>query len=194
MTKVAVFKNRAEREFTQNNLYVKGFADTTTEAILKEHFAEFGEVTSVMIPSSSGRYGYVCFATQEAAEAAIAKLNNTAVDGSELWTVTKHLPKHQLHSEGTLQMSNQTSNLFLRGVPSSVTEERLRKAFEKYGKVTSISLRPERETAYVCFAEAKDASKAVYETTLVSPFPESSNFQCDYFKSKDERDKMTKEA
>lgn len=133
-------------------------------------------MTSVKIPSTGARFGYVSFAEQTAAEAAIAALNNTAVDGAELWTVTKHLSKHQLSKDNPTQMTNLTSNLFLRGVPTGVTEERLRKIFEKFGKVTSVSLRPERETAYVCFAEAKDASKAVYEATLVSPFPESSNF------------------
>lgn len=86
-------------------------------------------------------------------------------------------------------MTNYTSNLFLRGVPDGVTEKKIKEIFAQWGDITSVSLKAERNTAYVCYTEAKQASDAIYHCTLRSPFPESSQFNIEFFKPKELRDK-----
>jgi RNA recognition motif-containing protein len=67
-------------------LYVGNLAYSTTENGLREAFEKFGTVTSsvVVIDRMSGRsrgFGFVEFATQPEAEAAIDALNGQEVDG-----------------------------------------------------------------------------------------------------------------
>jgi RNA recognition motif-containing protein len=70
----------------QNNLYVSSLAWATTDDTLRAYFATIGEVksASVIKDKMSGRsrgFGFVEMATEEAAAEAVAKLNETDLDG-----------------------------------------------------------------------------------------------------------------
>jgi RNA recognition motif-containing protein len=70
-------------------LYVGGLAWATTDQSLQEAFAKFGNVVSakVMTERDSGRsrgFGFVEFASAEEAQAAIAGLNGTELDGRQI--------------------------------------------------------------------------------------------------------------
>jgi len=66
-----------------SKLYVGNLNYRTTEATLKDLFAQHGEVTSVNILQGRG-FGFVEMATPEAAQDAKGKLNGTEFDGRKL--------------------------------------------------------------------------------------------------------------
>lgn len=73
----------------QNNLYVSSLAWATTDDSLRAYFATIGEVKSAMVikDKMSGRsrgFGFVEMATAEAAADAVAKLNETDLDGRNI--------------------------------------------------------------------------------------------------------------
>jgi cold-inducible RNA-binding protein len=77
-------------------LYIGNLSFNTTEASLREAFAQAGEVTSatVMIDKMTGRsrgFGFVEMATDEAAMAAIEMFNGKDMDGRAL-TVNEARP------------------------------------------------------------------------------------------------------
>lgn len=72
-----------------NKLYVGNLSFSTTEEVVRELFAQHGEVVSVSLPSDrfTGRprgFGFVEFATSEAAAAATQKLDGYALDGRNI--------------------------------------------------------------------------------------------------------------
>lgn len=69
-----------------NNLYVKSLAWATTDESLRDYFATVGTVKSAMVikDKMTGRsrgFGFVEMETEEAAADAVAKLNDTDLDG-----------------------------------------------------------------------------------------------------------------
>lgn len=69
-----------------NNLYVSSLAWATTDESLRDYFASVGAVKSAMVikDKMSGRsrgFGFVEMETEAAAADAVAKLNDTELDG-----------------------------------------------------------------------------------------------------------------
>ena len=72
-----------------SKLYVGGLAYSTTSESLRQHFAQFGTVESatVITDQLSGKsrgFGFVEMSTAEAAQAAIAKLNEQTFEGRKV--------------------------------------------------------------------------------------------------------------
>ncbi len=72
-----------------NKLYVGNLSFDTREEIVRELFAQVGEVVSVSLPTDkfTGRprgFGFVEFATSEAAAAATQKLDGYALEGRNI--------------------------------------------------------------------------------------------------------------
>lgn len=73
----------------QNNLYVSSLAWATTDDSLRAYFATVGEVKSAMVikDKMSGRsrgFGFVEMADDATAAEAVAKLNETDLDGRNI--------------------------------------------------------------------------------------------------------------
>ncbi len=87
-----------------NKLYVGGLPYSTTEADLKELFSEHGTVESarVITDRQTGRskgFGFVEMSSQEEAEAAIEKLNDSELGGRTL-VVNEAKPREKRGSSG----------------------------------------------------------------------------------------------
>ncbi len=87
-----------------NKLYVGGLPYSTTENELEDLFAEHGTVESVRVITDrmTGRskgFGFVEMGSQEAAEAAIAKLNDSELGGRTL-VVNEARPRENRGSFG----------------------------------------------------------------------------------------------
>lgn len=69
-------------------VHVGNLPYSVNEDLLREKFAEFGEVKSVRIPQNdrgqSKGFGFVEFATKDEADKAIAALNETEMDGRQI--------------------------------------------------------------------------------------------------------------
>jgi len=70
-------------------LYVGNLDYATNEDRLREEFSQYGTITEVFLPTERGTqrprgFGFVTFATREAAENAISRLDQAQLDG---WTI-----------------------------------------------------------------------------------------------------------
>ncbi|CAG7924398.1 unnamed protein product [Penicillium olsonii] len=72
-----------------SKIYVGNLPWSTSNDSLREAFAEFGQITDhiVMVDRETGRsrgFGFVTFSAPEEAEAAIAAMNESEIDGRRI--------------------------------------------------------------------------------------------------------------
>ena len=118
-------------------------------------FAQFGEIQSAHVhrdgdSAALSNKGYVSFKNGDAAKSAVdAKHKSQNPDGSYLF-VQRHISKreNQVAAQGagtnTIQGSMRKtyeSNLFVKNIPSDISEEEITRKFEEIGPVISIKLR-----------------------------------------------------
>lgn len=85
----AVFHARRKGAALGNKVYVGNLSFGTNEEVVRELFAQVGEVVSVSLPTDkfTGRprgFGFVEFAASEAAAAATQKLDGYSLDGRNI--------------------------------------------------------------------------------------------------------------
>lgn len=106
-------------------------------------FSEFGEVQSARIQRDDKgaltRQGYVCFSAGNVAQKALDAMNKKKLEDGSYLIVSHHVYSGNA-PEGFQKVLQKTfdSNLFIRNVPSSVTEEEVKKVFEKVGTIVSL--------------------------------------------------------
>ena len=96
-----------------NKVYVGGLPFKTTEEELKAHFAQAGNVTSVMIArdkmmnNRSRGFGFVEFSTPDEAQKAINMFHDQDFDGRRLLVnIAKPLEKREYTNSGSTGGSN----------------------------------------------------------------------------------------
>eukprot|EP00826_Nyctotherus_ovalis_P034315 TRINITY_DN2837_c0_g1_i14.p1 TRINITY_DN2837_c0_g1~~TRINITY_DN2837_c0_g1_i14.p1 ORF type:complete len:431 (+),score=118.61 TRINITY_DN2837_c0_g1_i14:184-1476(+) len=165
-----------------NNLFVKNIPKNFTDKDLVSLFEPHGEIVSAVVikesPDASGNkgFGFVCFKKAEEAKNAEDKLKNLSVEGQNLF-ICRALPKEerrkQLREERLRAFKD--CNLYVKELPEDITDEKLKEAFEQFGKVVSARVMLERrqnlETGetemksrgfgFVCFNEKQSASDAL---------------------------------
>ena len=119
------------------NIFVKSLHPEVKHEQLQDTFSLFGDILSCKVvldaEGKSKGYGYVHFATEEGAQAAIAKLDEIEIMGQKV-EVLKFTKK----SSATRQ--TQWTNLYVKNVPLHMTEEDLKQMFAECGNVTSLKL------------------------------------------------------
>jgi polyadenylate-binding protein len=210
---VCEFRKRAEREEhkgVKNNLYCRNFPSDYDEEKLQTLFGKYGEITSILIkPSEDGKkQAFICFESGEQAQEAVQNLNGTKVEGcdDELF-VNELLNKHERREENAKNFKkikeknlykSLAQNLYVNGIPKELTEEDIKKEFERFGPVSSIKMHmmPSREdktktefvgAAFICYENAEDAKNAVYRGNIELMFNE--NIFVDYYKPKEVKNK-----
>lgn len=161
-------------------------------------FAEFGEIQSAHVPpqdgsqASTSNKGYVSFKTGEAAKAAIEAMDKKQMGDNSYLLVSRHISKRENQVAGantaagnigsnTIQSSMRKtyeSNLFVKNIPSEITEEELTKLFEELGAVISVKLRQGKyfnpSAAYrqyfVLYKDIDCAKKAIQRFDQSTPF------------------------
>jgi polyadenylate-binding protein len=181
-------KNRSNIQ--KKNLYVKNFPSAWTkeevEAKIEELFGAQGTITSKgvfesTVAGSSGSkfFAFIAYDTEEEAAKAIESLNNKELDGKtesdEPFFVDYAQPKKQ--RKEMLKKKHLTyqsvTNLYIKSLVESVTEEQVRNIFSKWGKITSICVRDGKPSiskplkfAFVNFATPEEASVAYSEAKV----------------------------
>ena len=152
----------------------------TNEDRLRQVFGEFGPVTDVFLPSDRGTgrprgFGFVSMGTRPAAEAAIAKMDQSQLDGRTV-RVNESKPRGEgpadrdrgfgpggmggFNSSGSAEVK-----LYVGNLSFDTPEETVRKIFEDQGQVVDCFLPTDRDTgrvrgfAFVTMVSA-DAEKA----------------------------------
>ena len=177
---VAAFVRRADREAQAaksfKSVYIKNIKSSTTEAEATAVLEKFGKLDSLFLaehPPFSTKFALIAFSDHEAAVKAIAELNEKTdsgltEEGTKL-VACRALSKSERDREKRKAASlyqNHGRNLYVKHLPEDITEEKLQKMFEPFGKITSCALMKDangvfKGFAFVCFEDKECATAAM---------------------------------
>jgi polyadenylate-binding protein len=125
----------------QGNIFIKNLDKTIDHKILYDTFSSFGNILSCKVSTdehgNSKGFGFVHYETEEAANEAISKTNGKLLNGKKVY-VGRFVPrKDRLALE---QENPKWTNIFVKNVPKSVSEEKFLELFNAFGNVTSAVL------------------------------------------------------
>ena len=175
------------KQVTGNNVFVQGFAKGTKEARLREMFGGLGEITSLHInkndaEDSLSNSAYICYKDSQSAQKAVEQMNKAKTAEGTFLFVNHHIAKRQndLATDKTKTVINQninknfSSNLFVKYVPTDVTEDELRKVFAPHGTIISIKLKTKSDSrysqAYVLYETVEMCQQAIRALDKTRPF------------------------
>jgi len=123
------------------NIFIKNLDKAIDHKILYDTFSSFGNILSCKISTdehgNSKGFGFVHYETEEAATEAINKTNGKLLNGKKVY-VGKFVPrKDRLALE---QENPKWTNIFVKNVAKSLTEEKFLELFNAFGNVTSAVL------------------------------------------------------
>ncbi|KAK4477027.1 hypothetical protein RD792_016229 [Penstemon davidsonii] len=154
------------RRSGSGNIYIKNLDKEIDHKALHETFSSFGNILSCKVATdASGQslgYGFVQYASDESAQNAIEKLNGMLLNGKQVY-VGPFLRKQE--REMSVEKTKFT-NVFVKNLSESTTEEDLKKVFGEYGSITSTVVIRNEDGASKCFGfvnfeNAEDAARAV---------------------------------
>jgi polyadenylate-binding protein len=164
-------RDPALRKTGQGNVFIKNLDVAIDNKALHDTFAAFGNILSCKVAQdesgASKGYGFVHYETDEAASQAIKHVNGMLLNEKKVF-VGHHIPKKDRQSKFEEMKANFT-NIYVKNIPTEVTDEEFRELFEKFGDVTSASLARDQETGksrgfgFVNFINHEHAATAVDE-------------------------------
>ncbi|KAG8074467.1 hypothetical protein GUJ93_ZPchr0006g42375 [Zizania palustris] len=146
------------------NVFVKNLSDSVDNASLQEIFCKFGDILSCKVArnenGTSRGYGFVQFALQEAADAAILNLNNSLFCDRKL-----HVATFIKKSERSANYDDKYTNLYMKNLDDDITEELIKLKFSQYGSVISVKIMKRDDGTskgfgFVSFQNPESAKKA----------------------------------
>ncbi|KAE9460749.1 hypothetical protein C3L33_07364, partial [Rhododendron williamsianum] len=143
----------------EGKLFIGGIAWETTEETLREHFANYGDVTEIVIMRDkiTGRprgFGFLVFSDPSVLDAVLQ--GKHIIDGRTV-EAKRALSREEQRTSFTPGNSNagrssgstvnhRTKKIFVGGLPSMLTEEEFRQYFETYGTVTDVVIMYDQNT------------------------------------------------
>ncbi|KAI7729408.1 hypothetical protein M8C21_010246, partial [Ambrosia artemisiifolia] len=154
------------RKSGSGNIFIKNLDKAIDQKALHDTFSTFGNIISCKIATdSTGQskgYGFVQYDSEEAAQKAIEKLNGMLLNDKQVY-VGPFLRRQE--REMAVDKSKFT-NIYVKNLSESTTDEDLNKIFSEYGTVTSAIVMKDADGNSKCFGfvnfeSADDAAKAV---------------------------------
>jgi len=162
-------RNPGPSQFT--NVFVKNIPSKTTLEEFTKLFADFGEITSPWLRIDSDRettHGFVNFASHDSAVKAISEMNEKEIDGFKLYA-----GRAQSRAERDAELKakreklyeeTKRRNLFVKHLPTNVTEQQFTNLFSQFGTITSSKLAMDNGVpkgfGFVCFSTPEEATAA----------------------------------
>ncbi|KAH9301985.1 hypothetical protein KI387_013568 [Taxus chinensis] len=140
-------KGEEEETPPSQNLWVGNVSADTTESMLMETFAGFGDVDSISAYPHRN-YAFVYFKNMEHAIAAKEGLQGVPLRGSNLKIEFSRAAKPSKH-------------LWVGGISQTVTKEQLEAEFLKFGRIEDFKLLRDRNSALVDYTNLEDAVSAI---------------------------------
>lgn len=117
------------------NIFVKNLNESIDNKQLYDTFSLFGNILSCKVVTdrengNSKGYGYVHYETDEAAKAAIDKLDGMLIDGQEVQVGA-------FMSRSTRPGQSDFTNLYVKNIPYEWDDAKLMEEFSKFGEVVS---------------------------------------------------------
>ena len=147
------------RRSNSSNVYVKNLDKEIDNKALHDTFCLFGNILSCKVaqdPEGKSRgFGFVHFESEEGAKTAVEKLN-----GMKLGSKTVFVGPFQKHSERDNGTPKAFSNVYLKHIPDSWTEEKVKATLDEFGSVTSFVLKTDPKGRRFAFANYDDFDQA----------------------------------
>ncbi|XP_065050360.1 polyadenylate-binding protein 2-like [Musa acuminata AAA Group] len=150
------------------NIFVKNLDKAICNGQLFDIFSAFGRIVSCTIAKdASGQskgYGFVQFEQEEAAQNAINEINGMLLNDKPVFVGPFIRKKERQNSLDKTKFSN----VFVKNLSESTTNEDLENIFGEYGKITSAIVMREEDGKSKCFGfvnfeNPDDAARAVQE-------------------------------
>ncbi|KAF3618550.1 Polyadenylate-binding protein 3 [Capsicum annuum] len=149
------------------NVFIKNLDSSIDNKALQDTFAAFGTVLSCKVAvDSNGQskgYGFVQFDQDEAAQKAINRLNNMLINDKQVYV--GYFIRGQERSRANA--SDKFTNVYVKNLPETTTDEDLKKLFEKHGTITSALVMKDTNGKSRCFGfvnfETSDAAATAVE-------------------------------
>lgn len=149
------------------NVFIKNLDSSIDNKALQDTFGAFGTVLSCkVVVDSNGQskgYGFVQFDQDEAAQKAINRLNGMLINDKQVYV--GYFIRGQERSRGNA--ANKFTNVYVKNLPETTSDEDLKKLFEKYGTITSALVMMDTNGKSRCFGfvnfETSDAAASAVE-------------------------------
>ncbi|EER14144.1 RNA-binding motif, single-stranded-interacting protein, putative, partial [Perkinsus marinus ATCC 50983] len=132
-------RDPALRRSGAGNVYVKNLDRNIDNKALYDTFSLFGNILSCKValtPDGKSRgFGFVHFESDESAEAAIAKLN-----GMQIGEKTVYVAQFKKTADRSDGSPKNFTNVYIKHIPPSWTEEKIREEFGAFGEITSFAM------------------------------------------------------
>ncbi|KAM0025069.1 hypothetical protein Hdeb2414_s0021g00570371 [Helianthus debilis subsp. tardiflorus] len=154
------------RKSGSGNIFIKNLDKAIDQKALHDTFSTFGNILSCKIATdSTGQskgYGFVQYDSEESAQQAIEKLNGMLLNDKQVY-VGPFLRKQEREQAAD---KAKFTNVFVKNLSESTTDDDLTKAFSEYGTITSAVVMKDADGkskgfGFVNFENADDAAKAV---------------------------------
>jgi len=218
--KAAKFEPKDSKKISRklnNNLYFKNIPADYSDAQVKEIFAPFGTIKSLVLMKNdkveNSQYGFVCFDDEkgvnkeygpECCQNAITELNNRVVGkdakDAEIKLYVRHaLKKTERQMEKTrdtirYKASKKRCNLYVKNFPTTWTQDDLTNLFQQYGEIEKIRLEKGQtgnSYAFVCFKQPDAAATA--KSTLHNQTYDGKVLIINHYEIKEVRDQQIQE-
>ena len=127
-------RDPSERKSGKGNVFVRSLPKDFNNQRLHELFSVCGKIVSCKVPvdanGAATGFGFVNYEKEEDATKAIEKFNNTKV-GERTIAVVKFVPRAERIGH----------NIYVKNLPTQLTEEQLKEIFSKAGEVTSVKIK-----------------------------------------------------
>jgi len=157
------------RKSGEGNIFIKNLDVSIDDKALYDTFSAFGNILSCKIATENGvskGYGFVHFEHSEDAKNAIKNVNGMLLNNKKVY-VGHHIPKKERDAK-IEELRSQYTNIYVKNLDESITDDKLRAAFEKFGKITSLVIQKDDEGkskgfGFINYENHDEAKKAVDE-------------------------------
>lgn len=163
-------RDPALRRSGAGNIFIKNLDPAIDNKALHDTFVAFGRILSCKVATDeygkSRGFGFVHYETAEAAQAAIELVNGMLLNDTPVYVGPHVLKKERMSKLEAYK--NQFTNVYVKDIEPSVTDEEFKAYFSPYGTVTSAKIERDAEGnlkgfGFVNFETHDSAAKAVEE-------------------------------
>ncbi|XP_076915893.1 polyadenylate-binding protein 2-like [Bidens hawaiensis] len=159
-------RDSSVRKSSSGNIFIKNLDKAIDQKALHDTFSTFGNILSYKIATDitgqSKGYGFVQYDSEEAAQKAIEKLNGMLLNDKQVYVGPFLRKQEREMAVGKAKFTN----IYVKNLSESTTDEDLNKIFSEYGTVTSAVVMKDADGNSKCFGfvnfeNSDDAAKAV---------------------------------
>lgn len=168
---VGVVFNR-EIESLKMRITVRNLPVTTTQEDISREFSKHGKITDIcMLKDDSGGFRRICFIgylEEKAAVRAVEYYDGSFFRNQRISCEVAKKGERRIN-ESEERMIRYSKQLFVKGIPCDITEDALRRIFEKYGEIDNIETLDIRNgrNAHVLFRDGECAVEAYRDVRLI---------------------------